>query len=108
MKLLFVIDNLGTGGAQRQMVNLAVGLIARGYRIHIFCYSPGDKLAQPLRDAGVSITWWEKRSRYSFDVIFALYKIIASEHFDAVLSFLTTPNFYALIASRLAKGRQLP
>ena len=87
MKLLFVIDNLGTGGAQRQMVNLAVGLIAKGHQVRIFCYSPGDKLAQPLRDAGVSITWREKRSRYSFDVILALYKIIASEHFDAVLHF---------------------
>jgi glycosyltransferase involved in cell wall biosynthesis len=107
MKLLFVIDNLGTGGAQRQMVNLAVGLVARGHQVRIFCYSPGDKLAQPLRDAGVSITLREKHSRYSFDVIFALSKIIVAEHFDAVLSFLTTPNFYALIAGRLARGRKL-
>jgi glycosyltransferase involved in cell wall biosynthesis len=108
MKLLFVIDNLSTGGAQRQMVNLVLGLIQRGYQVRIFCYSPGDKLAQPLRDAGVSIAWREKHSRYSFDVIFALYKIISSEHFDAVLSFLTTPNFYTLVAGRLAKGRKLP
>jgi Glycosyltransferase len=108
MKLLFVIDNLGTGGAQRQMVNLALGLVTRGHQIRIFCYSPGDKLAQPLRDAGVSIDWKEKRSRYSLDVIFALYQIIAREHFDVVLSFLSTPNFYSLIAGRLAKGRKLP
>jgi GalNAc-alpha-(1->4)-GalNAc-alpha-(1->3)-diNAcBac-PP-undecaprenol alpha-1,4-N-acetyl-D-galactosaminyltransferase len=108
MKLLFVIDNLGTGGAQRQMVNLAIGLTTRGHQVRIFCYSPGDKLAQPLRDAGVSIAWHEKHSRYSLDVIFALYNSIVSEHFDILLSFLSTPNFYSLIAGRLAKGRKLP
>jgi glycosyltransferase involved in cell wall biosynthesis len=108
MKLLFVIDNFSTGGAQRQMVNLAIGLTARGHQVCIFCYSPGEKLAQPLRDVGISIIWKEKRSRYSLDVISALYRIIVDEHFDAVLSFLTTPNFYSLIAGRLAMGRKLP
>src|SRR5689334_21188593 len=108
MRLLFVIDNLSTGGAQRQMVNLALGLVQRGHQVRIFCYAPGDKLAQPLRDAGISITWREKHSRFSLDVIFVLRKIIASDQFDMVLSFLTTPNFYALIAGRLATGRKLP
>ena len=108
MKLLFVIDNLGTGGAQRQMVNLAIGLTNRGHQVRIFCYSPGDKLAQPLRDAGISVEWWEKHSRYSLNVIFALYRTIARGRFDLVLSFLSTPNFYSLIAGRLAKGRKIP
>ena len=108
MKLLFVIDNLGTGGAQRQMVNLAVGLIARGHQVRVFCYSPDDKLAQPLRDVGACIDWHIKTSRYSFDVILGLRRTIAREQFDAVLSFLTTPNFYTLLAGRSAKGREIP
>ena len=108
MKTLFVIDNLGTGGAQRQMVNLAIGLVNRGHQVRIFCYSPDDKLAQPLRDAGIAIDLHEKHSRYSVDVIYALYKVITSGHFDAVLSFLSTPNFYSVIAGRLAKGWRLP
>ena len=41
MKLLFVIDNLSTGGAQRQMVNLGVGLHQLGHQIDFFCYAPG-------------------------------------------------------------------
>ena len=108
MRFLFVIDNLSTGGAQRQMVNLAIGLMRRGHRVRVFCYSPGDKLAQPLREAGATIDWWEKSSRFSLDVIFALYKLIASEHFDILLSFLSTPNFYSLMAGRLATGWRLP
>lgn len=108
MKLLFVIDNLSTGGAQRQMVNLAIGLNRRGHQVRIFCYTPGDKLAQPLRDAGVAVEWRQKRRRYSLDAVFALYKMIARENFDIVLSFLSTPNFYSVVAGRFAKGWKLP
>lgn len=108
MKYLFVIDNLSTGGAQRQMVNLALGLTKRGHQVCFFCYAPGDQLAQPLRDAGVPIDWQKKRSRYSPDVILALCKVIAKGDYDILLSFLTTPNFYSLVSGRLVKGRRLP
>ena len=41
-ELLFVIDNLNTGGAQRQIVNLALGMSYLGYQVELFCYAPGD------------------------------------------------------------------
>jgi GalNAc-alpha-(1->4)-GalNAc-alpha-(1->3)-diNAcBac-PP-undecaprenol alpha-1,4-N-acetyl-D-galactosaminyltransferase len=107
-KFLFVIDNLSTGGAQRQMVNLALGLSSRGYRVEVFCYTHGDLLAKPLIEAGILIHWHYKRSRFSLDVIFALRKLIYSGHFDVILSFLTTPNFYALLAGRFLKLNALP
>lgn len=105
---LFVIDNLSTGGAQRQMVNLAVGLTARGYSVEVFCYTHGDLLAQPLLDHGIPIHWEYKRSRFSLDVIFKLRKLIASGEYDLVLSFLTTPNIYALLAGKFLKLRPVP
>lgn len=99
LKFLFVIDNLSTGGAQRQMVNLALGLKKRGYQIEIFCYSPGNLLAQPLEKAEIPIYWQIKKNRYSPNVIVALRKLMRHGKFDLVLSFLTTPNFYAILAS---------
>jgi len=107
-KFLFVIDNLSTGGAQRQMVNLAVGLVERGHKVEIFCYAPGDLLAKPLAEVGVPIHWHIKRSRFSTDVIFALGKLIRSGRFNLVLSFLNTPNFYALLAGRLLTWPRVP
>lgn len=106
-KLLFVIDNLSTGGAQRQMVNLAVGLQKCGYQVEFFCYADGDLLAGPLYQAGIPVRWHIKTSRYSFDVILALRKLIRENHYDLALSFLTTPNFYTIIGARMA-GRNLP
>ena len=107
-ELLFVIDNLGTGGAQRQMVNLAVGLTQRGHRVAFFCYAPGDLLAAPLHDAGVPVHWHLKRGRYTPDVLAALHKVVAEGRYDLILSFLTTPSFYALVAGRLLSNPRVP
>jgi len=40
MRLLLVIDHLGLGGAQRQIVELACGLAARGHTVELFTYFP--------------------------------------------------------------------
>jgi len=107
-KLLFVIDNLSTGGAQRQMVNLSVGMSRRGYQVEIFCYSQGDLLAKPLIEAGIPIHWHIKRSRYSFDVILALRDLISRRNYDLALAFLTTPNFYTILAGSLLRTNRIP
>ena len=108
VKLLFVIDNLSTGGAQRQMVNLALGLRQRGHEIDFFCYALGDLLAQPLQAAGIPVRRHLKHGRYSPGVILALRNLIAGEPYDLVLSFLSTPNFYALLTGRLLAARRIP
>jgi len=105
MKLLCVIDNLGTGGAQRQITNLAVGLHRRGHDVSLFCYTPGAHLAPNLENEGLRVHVELKRSRFSTDVIRGLKRFIDGEGFDAVISFLNTPNFYAIMASRLSKTR---
>ena len=101
MKLLFVIDSLDTGGAQRQMVNLAIGLKRRNHLVEFFCYAPGDVLAHPLEEAGITVHWHFKRSRFSPEVILALKELVNPNNYDLVLAFLPTPNFYAIVAGRL-------
>jgi glycosyltransferase involved in cell wall biosynthesis len=104
-KLFLIIDNLGSGGAQRQMTNLAVGLKHRGYHVDVFCYSPGDYLAGPLHDVGIEIYRFIKKSSYSPDVILELQKLLRKNRYDLAISFLTTPNFYAILGSKLSFHR---
>lgn len=106
-KILFVIDNLSTGGAQRQMVNLAIGMEKCGYQVEFFCYAEGDLLAKPLYQAGIPVHWHIKTGRYDLEVIPALQKLIRANRYDLALSFLSTPNFYTIVSSRLS-GRRLP
>lgn len=108
MKLLFVIDNLSTGGAQRQLINLATGLKKRGHSIEVFCYSPGELLAPPLYDMDIPVHWHIKRSRFSLDVIVALRKLIDKSQFSLALSFLTTPNFYTILSGKLLRSHAIP
>ena len=105
MRIICVIDNLSTGGAQRQIINLARGLHRRGHQVEMFCYAPGDLLAPYLEREGIPLHVELKRTRFSRDVIARLRDIIDDRQAQAVVSFLNTPNFYAVLASRLSRTR---
>lgn len=104
MKLLFIIDNLGSGGAQRQMVTLARGLKARGHHVEFFVYYPQDHYRSLLDEADIPVHLYLKSSRFSVAPLFALRRFISQHHYDLVLSFLDTPNFYSEIA-RIGLGK---
>lgn len=105
MKLLCVIDNLSTGGAQRQILNLAIGLHHRGHNVSMYCYAPGALLAHYLEREGLHVHVQLKKSRFSLDVIQGLRHYIDQGQYEAVVSFLNTPNFYAILSSRLSRTR---
>jgi GalNAc-alpha-(1->4)-GalNAc-alpha-(1->3)-diNAcBac-PP-undecaprenol alpha-1,4-N-acetyl-D-galactosaminyltransferase len=99
MRLLFVIDCLGSGGAQRQMVNLSLGLRQRSHTVEFFVYYPEkDHFSPVLKEAGIQIHMAKKSSRFSLSTIIALRNLIRRGHYDLILSFLPTPNFYTLLA----------
>lgn len=105
MRILLVIDSLGSGGAQRQMVTLAAGLTGRGHQVDIFTYHDEDHFAPVALNADVALHVHPKPSRYSFKPVFALRRLLINGHFDCVLAFLETPCVYAELA-RL--GRSAP
>ncbi|HEX5475289.1 MAG TPA: glycosyltransferase family 4 protein [Vicinamibacterales bacterium] len=103
MKLLFIIDNLNTGGAQRQIVTLAAALRKRGHDATVFCYAAGDVLAAPLAEAGVEVVTNRKRGRYSLSPVVAIGRLIARRRLEGVVAFLRTPNIYAIVGARLSR-----
>lgn len=104
MNLLFVIDDLGSGGAQRQMVNLAKGLRLRGHHIELFTYYPNNHYISHLDKAGIPVHFHSKQSRFSVAPLIFLRTYISRGNYDVVLAFLDTPNFYAEIA-RIGDGK---
>ena len=98
MNLLFVIDNLGSGGAQRQMVNLAKGMQSRGHYVELFTYYPENHYQAMMDEVAIPVFMQPKRSRFSISPLLALRSQMRQRHFDVVLSFLNTPNFYAEIS----------
>lgn len=100
MHLLFVIDSFGSGGAQRQMVQLAVALSIAGHRVAFFVYAPKYTHFRHVIDAaGIAVHEYEKSGRYSPGVVPRLARVIREGGFDLVLAYLTTPGLYAELAT---------
>lgn len=93
MKVLFLSPNLGRGGggAERQIVTVACLLKEAGCDVGFLCYADGDFYAHILNDKQIPIQWF-KYSNY-FKRLFGVRKFIRKGNYDAVISFLETPNF---------------
>lgn len=97
MKILFLIDNLGSGGAQRQMVSLASLLRDRGNEVIVATYFKQDFFVSELQSRNVSIVSIN-RNNYITRTL-AVRKYIRNGGFDAVISFLDNPDFMNCFAA---------
>jgi glycosyltransferase involved in cell wall biosynthesis len=91
VKILCVIDNLGAGGAQRQMAELASGFKAKGHEVSFLTYYHSPFFNPIIEKNGINITCIQERNY--------LKRFLKMRHFirhgkyDAVLSFLEAANF---------------
>jgi glycosyltransferase involved in cell wall biosynthesis len=97
MKILFLIDSLGSGGAQRQIVTLSKMLKDIGYNVSVLCYTYANFFAKHLEEANIPIHW-ELESN-SLKRIFRIRRFIRNGDYDIVISFLDVPNFLNCFAA---------
>jgi len=106
MRVVFAIDTLASGGAQRQAVELAVSLARRGLVQARFAVYHADDFFRPRLDAaGIDVTVVRKRFRY--DPLFPrrMREDLETRPADVVHAFMPQPSFWALLAVRgLASG----
>jgi len=91
MKILCVIDYLGSGGAQRQLVELALGFKERGHEVFFLTYHQNTFYNSFLDKASIPITCI-KESNY-LKRLLKMSRFIRQGKYDAVLSFLRAANF---------------
>ncbi len=100
MKALLVIDHFGSGGAQRQLVELACGLSRRGHEVEIFVYHPRFSFFRPRIDQhGIVVHEYEKRGRLGLGVVRRLAEVMRVGAFDVAVSYLKSTNVYSEFAS---------
>jgi glycosyltransferase involved in cell wall biosynthesis len=103
LKLLLVIDHFGSGGAQRQIVELACGLKRRGHSVEMFAYFPSRDFFRPRVDEQqIAVHEYQKGPGFSFEVVRRLAALINHGNFDVVVSYLSSPNIYAELAKLAA------
>lgn len=91
MKILCVIDSLCSGGAQRQLTELALGFKEKGNIVSFLTYHHNPFYNPVLEKAGISIACIQEPSY--FKRIFKMKHFIRHGRYDAVLSFLEASGF---------------
>ena len=90
MRILCVIDNLGSGGAQRQLVNLAIAFREKGHDVQFLVYHKSDYFKSYLAKSEIEVV--EILETNFLKRLFKMRIFIRGGGFDSVLSFLETPN----------------
>lgn len=103
MKVLFLIDNLGSGGAQRQVVTISGLLKAKGNDVTVLVYTLGDFFEPKLAELGIPLIKCIKKSHVSR--VFSIRREIRRGKYDAVISFLDTPNFINNVSSLFGRKK---
>lgn len=91
MKILLLIDSLGSGGAQRQMVTLAALLKQRGQEVSFLLYADDGFFQKEVEKLHIPIHLI--RTKSYVQRIWQVRKYIRNGKYDAVISFMDTPNF---------------
>jgi glycosyltransferase involved in cell wall biosynthesis len=96
MKILCVIDSLSSGGAQRQLVELAIGLKEKGHGVSFLVYHNINFFKSILDEANIPVNLIIESNYLKRLIKFRIY--ILKGNFDGLLSFLEAPNFICEIA----------
>ena len=95
---MFLIRSLGQGGAERQLLNLALGLRRLGHDVAVVTFYKGEWLEKELCDEGIHVWTLGKRGRW--DIVpsaLRLAYLVQKARPDILHSYLTTANLLALL-----------
>lgn len=100
MKTLFLTRTLNPGGAERQLVNLAISLKQRGHNVSVatFYYSSETFLKQELLKNQVVVHCLNKKSRW--DLLFflpGLIQLVKKTNPEIIHSYLGVPNCLTIL-----------
>lgn len=91
MKILCVIDSLGSGGAQRQLVNLAIAFREKEHDVSFLVYHSDPFYYDLLKKHDISIV--EILEKSHVNRLLKMRKVIRNGKYDSVLSFLEVASF---------------
>ncbi len=92
-KIICLIDALDAGGAERQMVGLAVMLSRSGYEVTVCYHEPQHFFVDELEANNITVSFIERHT--VFEKLLAIYKLIKTEHPLWVIAYLQSSCIYA-------------
>ncbi len=102
LKVMIVISNLGYGGAERQVVELANYIDKGKFEFHICALSEHVPLAEKLVSENVRLHILPKKTKFDIGLVFRLRRLLRLESIDIVHGFLFDADMASRLAGRLA------
>lgn len=96
MKVLCFIDDLRSGGAQRQLMVLARDFKKDGHEVHVFFYVPHFYYGEFLKEHDIPFTYIKTDS--AFSRLFKIRSVIRKLNPDVVIAFMAAPAMIAEFA----------
>lgn len=90
MRILFLINNLGSGGAQRQMITVATSLHCNNKQVEVLCYDEDDFFLPMLDTFDIKVHWLLYKN--PLIRILKVRSFIRNHNYDVVISFLDVPD----------------
>ena len=98
-KILCLIDGLGSGGAQRQLVGLADLLNRKGYAVLFVWYHKSDFFRNFLEENDINYVQLNAKNR--FQKFLLIKKVMTQFHPDAVVAYIDGPNMATCLMKML-------
>ncbi len=108
MKIILLIPELGSGGSEKQIMYLSIGLKNLNYDVELVCfYSRWKFFNEELKNNMVKVSYLDKNVGFDPKFIGRLYKILKNSRPDLVISFLHSANLYAELLKPFLIGSKL-
>jgi glycosyltransferase involved in cell wall biosynthesis len=105
VKIIFLIRSLSIGGAERQLLNLAGGLVRSGHAVSVATLYEGGSFEPGFVEAGVIVRNLGKRTRWDLaHPISRLITMIRTERPDVLHGYLTAGNLLAALACPFSRA----
>jgi glycosyltransferase involved in cell wall biosynthesis len=106
--VLYFIDNLDSGGTQRQLTLLLSNLDPSTVRATLCTYQPErDFFARRINPGSVRLVEIPKKGKMAPGFAIRLVRFIRRERFDLIHSFLRSSNFWGCLGGRLAGSTRI-
>jgi glycosyltransferase involved in cell wall biosynthesis len=103
LRVMLLVTNLGIGGAQRQVVELARGLDRSRFDPTVVTVYSGHPLEQDLISAGVRLLSLNRRHKLDVGTLPKLVSLLRRERIQVIQPYMTPAAFFGLTAGLIAR-----
>jgi glycosyltransferase involved in cell wall biosynthesis len=102
--VMILINQLGMGGAERQILELVSGMDKQRFAPIIASLYHGGALEAEAREIpGVEYICLNRKGKFDFTTLFTVYRLLRRKHVDVIHPFLTPSTFFGLVPGWLAR-----